>query len=1001
MATVTTSAADIVAEAETTVATRLEIADPKLWSAEEPWRYVLVAELLDAKDKVIETVGIHTGFRQVEICDSPAHADEFGLAGRYFYINGQPVKLKGVNRHETNPDRGHAITPEQMEKEIMLMKRANINHVRNSHYPDHPYWYYLCNRYGIYLEDEANLESHEYYYGAASLSHPEEWRPAHVARNLEMVRSHINHLSIVIWSLGNEAGPGKNFEAAYAAIKEIDTSRPVQYERNNDIVDMGSNQYPSIAWVREAVKGTYDIKYPFHISEYAHSMGNSMGNLIDYWDAIESTNFFMGGAIWDWVDQSLYNYDPRTGEKYLAYGGDFGDFPNDGQFVMNGIMLGDLTPKPQYYEVKKVYGNVSVTPVDALKGEIEIFNKHYFTDLGAYTLAWTLLEDGTPVAFGEIADLDVAPRSRRKMTLPYVGRDFAADKEYLVNTELRLKADMPWAEKGYPQYTGQFTVKPAETAAAEPAGDRVEKMQLEGRRLSLAGEGWAAEFDLNDGSLVKLNYGGSDMITPGSGMHLDAFRAFVNNDIWVYQQWFANGLHNLRHSVTDKEAFRLPDGTVVLSLTAESQAPNAAKIEGGTSSGRNKIVELAETPFGSDDFKIVTNQIWSISPQGVVDLEAVVTSNNANLVLPRLGWQLIAPKKLEQVDWYGRGPFENYADRKTGAFIGRYSMPVSGMPVDYAKPQNMANREDVRWIALSDGSQGFAAAARTHMTATALPYSELDLIMAPHYYQLPPQGDTHLHLDLGMTGLGGASCGQGGPLEADRVKADGRRFGLTLMPYRKGDNPKSQVAAFKPICVERSRTGEVTIDAGDNVEVAYSIDGGKPATYIGPFMMRTEGTIKAWLKSNSLIRTEMYFPRITTIPTTVIAVSSEEPDYGEASNLTDDDPSTIWHTAYGVTVAQYPHWVDFDAGEKKRITGVIYTPRTDGTTGNVAEYEIYISSDPKQWGTPVAKGRFEGTKPRKLTFDTPIEGRYVRFMALSAQDGRDYASGAEFTLLSE
>lgn len=997
----TLTLADVAAGESTAADARLDIADPQLWSAEEPWRYVLVAELLDSKGEIIETVSTYTGFRQVEIRDTPASEDEFGLAGRYFYINGKPVKLKGVNRHETNPERGHAVTRKQMEREVMLMKRANINHVRNSHYPDDPYWYYLCDRYGIYLEDEANLESHEYYYGAASLSHPEEWRAAHVARNMEMVRSHINHPSVVIWSLGNEAGPGKNFEAAYAAVKEIDRSRPVQYERNNDIVDIGSNQYPSIPWVREAVKGGYSIKYPFHISEYAHSMGNSMGNLIDYWDAIESTNFFMGGAIWDWVDQSLYNYDSQTGERYLAYGGDFGDFPNDGQFVMNGLMLGDLTPKPQYFEVKKVYSNVSITPIDARKGKIEVFNKHYFTGLEDYELVWELLEDGTPVASGGIAGLDVAPRSRAKMQLPYGNRQLDPEKEYMVNVELRLKQSKPWAEKGYAQYAEQFAVQSLEAPASKNIAGEVKKIRLESDRLPLSGEGWEAEFNLTDGSLARLNYGGREMIVPDNGMKLTAFRAFVNNDAWIYQQWFANGLHNLRHRVTDREAFRLPDGTTVISLTVESQAPCGARIEGGTSSGHNRVVDLTDEPFGPEDFKLVTNEIWTVTPYGKIDLEAVVTSNNPNLVLPRLGWEMRVPKEFGQVEWYGRGPLENYADRKSGSFIGRYSLPVKEMAVNYAKPQNMANREDVRWIALTDGRQGFAAAARTPMAATALPWREMELIMTPHTYQLPAPGDTHLHLDLGMTGLGGASCGQGGPLERDRVKADGRRFGITLMPYRTGETPKASTVAHKPLCIGRSRGGEVSIDAGGSGEIEYSINGGPTRAYSGSFDLREGGKVKAWFKATPLIRTEAEFARILTVPTAVIATSSEEPDYGEASNLTDGDPSTIWHTAYSVTVAQYPHWVDFDAGEQKRITGVIYTPRTDGTTGNVADFEIYVASEPGQWGEPVAKGRFSGPSAAKVAFDRPVEGRYVRFMALSAQDGRDYASGAEIAVIAD
>ena len=463
------------------VQTVFQVKAPNKWSAEFPYRYTLVAELKDKKNRTIETVSTIVGFRKVEIKDTPASEDEFGLAGRYYYVNGKTVKLKGVNRHESNPAVGHAITREMMEKEIMLMKRANINHVRNSHYPDDPYWYFLCNKYGIYLEDEANIESHEYYYGAASLSHPVEWKNAHVARVMEMVHANVNNPSIVIWSLGNEAGPGKNFVAAYDALKKFDTSRPVQYERNNDIVDMGSNQYPSIGWVRGAVQGKYDIKYPFHISEYAHSMGNACGNLIDYWEAMESTNFFCGGAIWDWVDQSMYNYDPKTGTRYLAYGGDFGDTPNDGQFVMNGIVFGDLEPKPQYYEVRKVYQNIGVKAVDVEKGVFEIFNKYYFKNLADdYYLMWSVYEDGKAIQATLKKDINLAPRQRMQISLPYNRAAFKKDAEYFVKVQFILKDKMPWADKDFVMAEEQVLVSSEQT----PEERIADQAALDALRLS-------------------------------------------------------------------------------------------------------------------------------------------------------------------------------------------------------------------------------------------------------------------------------------------------------------------------------------------------------------------------------------------------------------------------------------------------------------------------------------------------------------------------------------
>ncbi|WP_373829289.1 glycoside hydrolase family 2 TIM barrel-domain containing protein, partial [Bacteroides heparinolyticus] len=505
-------------EGVVTCETTLALPKPLLWSAEAPHRYTLVGELKDKKGRTMETVSAYVGFRKVEIKDTPASEDEFGLAGRYYYINGKTVKLKGVNRHETNPALGHAITREQMEKEVMLMKRANINHVRNSHYPDDPYWYYLCDKYGIYLEDEANLESHQYYYGKASLSHPVEWEKAHVARVMEMVHSNVNHPSIVIWSLGNEAGPGKNFVTAYNALKAFDLSRPVQYERNNDIVDMGSNQYPSIAWTREAVKGKYDIKYPFHISEYAHSMGNAVGNLVDYWEAIESTNFFCGAAIWDWVDQAMYNYTP-DGKRYMAYGGDFGDTPNDGQFVMNGIVFADLEPKPQYYEVKKVYQHIGVQAKDVQQGSFEIFNKYYFKDLSGYEVRWSLYENGEEVQSGMLPPVTVAPRSRALVRIPYKYETLKPAAEYFVKVQFRLKEAQPWAEKGYVMAEEQLPLKPASNmpgmgTLTANAGELITD-KTDGRFTDVQGKDFEACFDMQTGSIHRLKYKGETIIADG------------------------------------------------------------------------------------------------------------------------------------------------------------------------------------------------------------------------------------------------------------------------------------------------------------------------------------------------------------------------------------------------------------------------------------------------------------------------------------------------------
>ena len=1010
------SSFDVAKGLETEINSEINVDDPNKWSAEQPYRYTLTASLVNNHGKVLETVSTYVGFRKVEIRDTPAESDEFGLPGRYFYVNGQPVKLKGVNRHETTPETGHTVSRERMTEEIMMMKRANINHVRHSHYPDDPYWYYLAEKYGLYLEDEANLESHEYYYGDASLSHVPEWRDAHVARNMEMVHARVNSPAVVIWSLGNEAGPGENFEYAYAAIKEFDASRPVQYERNNWIVDMGSNQYPSIAWVQEAVKGDMDLKYPFHISEYAHSMGNAVGNLVDYWEAIESTNHFMGGAIWDWIDQSLYNYDSDTGEKYLAFGGDFGDNPSDGQFVMNGILFGDLTPKPQYYEVKKVYQNVGVKPLDISRGEIEIFNKNYFTDLGNYELEWKLIEDGLPIQNGTVSNeilSEVAPRTRKSLVIPFDSSSLDSEKEYFINVYFKLNKNMPWADAGFIQMEEQLPVKGSINEITEPnkSSGSID-CTSDGAFLILKGDNFTAEFNQKSGVLCHLKYGDNVIIEKGEeGIQPEFFRAYLNNDNWVADQWFSNGLFNLKNKVISAGYKQEENGNVIISYNLECQAPYGGKMKGGNgnASGIYSIEENKNKPFGPEDFKIFINQVWTVYPDGVIALNSYIDSNKQSMTLPRIGYSFTIPSKYDQIEYYGRGPEENYADRKTGQFIGRYKTTPEEMFTNYTRPQSNGNREEVRWATLTDDNgNGILISCPQLMSFSAIPYSEMELFLTDHPYKLTKSNSMTLHIDAGVTGLGGASCGQGGPLDQDRMKANGVRFGFLLSPATGTNDTRGYLMRLNnssPIGISRDMTGLISIDVPEGKEVLYSINSSDPRVYEKEFNFKEAGKIEAFLKDEPLIYASLEFPKIEVIPAEVVYASSEEPDYGDASHLVDGNPGTIWHTMYSVTVAQFPHWVDFDTKETNKITGVEYLPRQDenNSIGIVKDYEIYVSETPDFSGlSPVAKGSFTFDRENKrVDFKEPVKGRYVRFKALNAHDGREYATGAEFKIISE
>ena len=997
----------------------------RLWSAEAPYRYTLVGELKDGKGKTVQTFSTIVGFRQVEIKDTPANKDEFGLAGRYYYLNGKPIKLKGVNRHENNAATGHAVSRGQMEQEVFLMKRANINHVRNSHYPDAPYWYYLCDKYGIYLEDEANIESHEYYYGEASLSHVPAFKNAHIARNVEMVHATVNHPSVVIWSLGNEAGPGDNFKECYRAIKAYDTSRPVQYERNNDIVDMGSNQYPSIAWVQGAVKGTYKLKYPFHISEYAHSMGNACGNLIDYWNAIESTNFFMGGAIWDWVDQALDKRDPTTGKTYWAYGGDFGadNKPNDGMFCMNGILRPDFTPKAQYYEVKKVYQNVSVKAVDMKKGLVEIFNKNYFEPLKGYQIVWSLYRDGECVLFHQPLEGGknvLGPRERQTYRLAYDYDQLDAQSEYYVTIQFLQGKDMPWAKKGYAQMDEQLKVKDAEKMAPSIAevtkdGKAIScQVNKEAKRVEVKGDNFQATFNLQTGAIQQLKYGERNIFLEANGPQLDAYRAPTDNDAGMGypSAWFQNGLYDLLHTVKDWNYLAKKDGTCQLNFTIESQGKEGTDQK---YSNRDRDPESVyrfgenKRELKEDDLKFTTRQIYTIYRDGSIELQSAISANRSNVVLPRIGYSMVLPSELGEFDYYGRGPINNYPDRKTSQFVGWYHSAVSDMGIMLPKPQAQGNREEVRWCAVTgDDKQGVAFVADGLMSASALPWSQQELTLAAHPYQLPKSSGTHLHLDAKVTGLGGASCGQGGPLAPDVTMSGTYNFGFIMRPAALADIQKTvkvSASGEKPINVERSRNGDVTISSNaQGRTILYKVDGGKKAqVYAKPFNLRNGGKLTYWYKDNPSLQFTTVFDRIESIPVEVIFASSEEPYEGEAYNLVDGDPGTYWHTMYSITLAKYPHWVDFDAGEPRLIKGFSYLARQDGSlNGCVKDYEIYVSNDKEHWGTPVAKGQLRRTADaQRVMLDKPVKARYLRFRALSEQHGEDYASGAEFSIIAE
>ncbi len=973
-------------------AVSLRLAEAKPWSAEEPNLYTLVA-LLEQDGRPVEAVSAQVGFRTCEIVNE------------VYLLNGQPVKFKGVNRHENFPDTGHAVTREQMELDILRLKQANVNHVRTSHYPNDPYWYYLCNRYGIYLLDEANIESHGYYYGKESLSHPKEWEAAHVARVMAMVERDKNHPCVVVWSLGNEAGPGKNFVAAERALKARDTSRPTQYERNNEIVDLGSNQYPDVGWVWHCARGGRGIKYPFYVSEYAHIMNNALGNLADYWEAIESSDRILGAAIWEWCDQGLYKTNSE-GKRFVAYGGDFGDQPNDGLFIVKGVVFADRTPKPCYYEVKKVYQEISVKS-GATPGGVEVFNKHFFKDLSEFDLAWSVTEDGREIDSGTLVCPAIGPRKKQAVNLPLRALPSTPGAEYLLRVGFKLRQATGWAPAGYEMAAEQIPLKTLPKPLLAPAGT-APTLETSGETKIVKAGKVKAVFGRERAGLVSLEIDGKSVFLAGQTPALNAFRCPVNNDVWTAGRWFDQGLHDLGHAVEGITASSVGDHVVQVVATVVSRGRSRAAM-GNMSAGSGwKLSPKTGTP----ELVFHSTFIWTVFADGSIAVQAQVVPEGPNIPLGRIGLGFGVPARFSEYSYLGRGPWESYPDRKSGMFVGRYNRPVVANFVPYAKPQDMGTFEDARWCALTDPEgAGMVFIPGECMSVSALPWTPLELLTAPHPTELPPPGDTFVTLDAAVLGLGGASCGPG-PMERDIPRSNRPwSFGALIRPVAKGADAgtlaRVTIPCVSPVSVLRDTKGQVTMSTATvESRLQYRLNQAGWTDYVGPFaapegafVIVARATREGFLPApEAETRFSAQIPRASM---RIAYVDSEQPGEGEAAHLIDGDSSTYWHTRYDVTVTKHPHTVDIDLGAARRIVGISILPRQDGPNGRTKDYSVSVSSDGKTW-TEAAKGRLPDTFDlQKIRFASPLECRYVRWTALSEQRGADYASGAEFDVLLE
>lgn len=727
---------------QTEFSLKTTLSDPKKWSAETPNLYTAVLSLINSHGKAVDIRSCQIGFREIEI------------ANQQILINGQPLEIRGVNRHEHDPYNGRAISKELMLKDILLMKRHNINAVRTSHYPNHPDWYRLCDKYGLYVMDEANIESHGYGYGKNSLSHPPEWRKAHEARTRQMVARDKNHPSVIIWSLGNEGGPGKNYMYAEKAIKEIDTSRPTHYERNDKYCDLGSCMYPPVRRLERI--GKRQQEKPFLVCEYAHAMGNAIGNLKEYMETFRKYRRLAGGFIWDWVDQALYATN-QSGEVYSAYGGDFGDSPNSGNFNLNGVIFADRSISPKLLEVKSEYQPVEIEAIETAEGKLKLINHYIHTNLEALRGKWSLSRNGIVVQSGELPAINLPPGEETELTIPLSTIDPEENADYRLRIGFSLRSKTAWADEGYEVAWQQFPIetKPTLSPNSQPKSP-LPILKTNQKTIGVAGRNFELYFEKESGTLKQLIYNGKPVIASDHPLRLNLFRAPIDNDKRLRRAWFKKGLNKLDFH-----------------LNEISSTKNPAK--------RTVDVKSRITAEGKG-ISFTHETTYAIHGDGTIVVSNRVVPSESGLILARIGVVMGLRREYENLAWYGRGPMENYIDRQAAAAVDLYQSTVSEEYVPYPYPQENGCKSEVQWLQLTDPNGcGVRFEFPKPMFVSALHFTADDLSEAKHAYELEERSEVILSLDIAQTGLGGGSCGPE-PLQKYTLKANPTNFSFRISP---------------------------------------------------------------------------------------------------------------------------------------------------------------------------------------------------------------------------
>lgn len=814
-------------DAESVLNFQQEISNPKKWSAETPNLYTLLLTLKDPNGQILEVLSHRIGFRSVE------------LKNGQLLVNGEAITLKGVNRHEHHPVTGRTIDEETMIRDIKLMKQFNINAVRTSHYPNDPRWYELCDEYGLYVYDETNLETHAFW---SKFAVDPLWEKAFVDRVQRMVERDKNHASIIVWSLGNEAGYGPNHEAMAKWLRAYDPSRLIHYEANEpgyipqaNHFDIIANMYASIELMIKLTLENPDR--PVILCEYSHAMGNSNGNFHKYWETIEKYPRLQGGFIWDWVDQGILQND-QNGQWY-AYGGDFGETIHDGNFCINGLVLPDRTPHPGLHEVKKVQQFVKMQLVDIRERKVEIRNEYDFLNLDFLKASWNLSAEGRVLQKGEMGQLDIEPGESRVIQISLQQPELVPQAEYWLNIQFMLAESTPWAEKGHILAWEQFKMgyippeKPVVKLTHLPQLRLIDNEQI----IEVDGKDFLLEFDKKQGMLTAWKYKNIDLVTAGPLPNF--WRAPTDNDRGGGQNSFAHrweiaGLDQLQYRVKSVKGEKISDR--VVKVTIQSRLD-----------GKNDGIDYTGT--------------YTIFNNGEILLDNHIQAGADLPVLPKIGMMLRLPREFEKMKWYGRGPHESYWDRKTGAPVGVYSGNVRDQYFPYIKPQENGNKTDVRWISLTNHEgKGLLAAGVPFLNVSAHHYSLECLTEAKHTFDVKDSQSITLNLDYQLMGLGGDDSWNPRTHEEYLLYPQSYTYALRLKPVdlQEADENASLKFTMPVVCAPNIKVDKMEFEDKTVVtilspipgaKIHYTVDGSQPSErspeYKEPVIVNASTIVKA------------------------------------------------------------------------------------------------------------------------------------------------------------